>query len=57
MMPQCDKRRCKNVAKKCVGKIIIPGDEDGWENPIYLCEKHTQEFIKKYGVFEWLKKK
>lgn len=56
-MPQCDKRRCKNVAKKCVGKIIIPGDEDGWENPIYLCEKHTQEFIKKYGVFEWLKKK
>ena len=49
MMPECSHKDCKKVAKHYLGKIRISLNDD-WENPLYLCEKHTKEFIKKYGI-------
>lgn len=47
-MPECCKRKCKKVAKVYLGKTKL-NLEDDWQDPLYLCEKHAKEFIKKYG--------
>ena len=49
MMPECSKRGCKEVAEHYLGKVKVSLNDD-WENPLYLCKKHANQFIKKYGL-------
>ncbi len=61
MMPICGwrgwfGRRCNQVAEQNIGKIVLPGHQDGfgkpWEQTEYLCGKHQRRLLWHMGHAE-----
>lgn len=61
MMPICNYKtlfgRCRRTAFEQVGRVILPGEKDGfgkdWEKTQYLCTRHANKHLRSLGHFRY----